>query len=121
MRIPRRLKSVQGHVISRYGALPFENDQDKEELNLMKGILDAAINEKKIIFRRGNPNPEFTNKMSELEKSAFERIFEHTKMNNEPEIMKTNKVVKDKLVEYVDDSRDREKSFLEKMVGWFKK
>ena len=118
MRIPRKLKQINGYVVSRYGALPYENDQDKDELGLMKGIIDVAINEKKIIFRKGGAEPEFKSNVTEVERVTFQRMFEHKEMNERPAEEPVQIQRKEKRVEYIDDSRQREKGFWERVGEW---
>ena len=80
-KIPRKLKQINGYVLSRVGPLPYETDQDKDQLTLIANIIDHALKQKHILFYKGQSSPSWGQGVSEKEQQSWSYAFEHKQIN----------------------------------------
>ncbi len=79
-KIPRKLKKINGFVNCEFGPIPYEDDNDRNQLVVLAKIYNKAFKNGQIIHLKGFATPTFKNDTKEI-RSAAGIIFDHIKRN----------------------------------------
>ena len=81
MPIPRKLKEIKGWVFMEYGVVPYEADEEKQELLTLKEIVDKGFRERHLIYVQGHAGLMFGEGVTQLERTAAEIVNKHVMKN----------------------------------------